>query len=178
MGSAFYNRLVAFATGRRIGVLIAACVVSGASILLAEQVMVQRAPKHPGTMPDACYFGYSPGYVREYLDRIGPPGQQLFVGTHLILDVFFPVFYAGLLVCLIVRLCPPGFARVWLWLPIAAAVADLGENVLLAYLALTFDGQPASLAQLASYFTVTKWLLIAASAVGLLLGTLVAWWRG
>lgn len=177
MFGAFCDWLVGFATWRRIGLLLAGCVVCVVLFAVHELLLAQFVPKDAGMMPDACATGYSPEYVRDYLQRLGPVGQNLFTAIHLTVDVAFPVLYAGLFIGLIVRLCPPGFARFWIWVPVAAALADLGENILLAYLAVTFNGQPSNLASLASWITITKWLLIPTSVVGLLLGALVTWWR-
>ncbi len=69
----------------------------------------------------------------------------------------------------ITLICRPAFARYWVWLPVAVGVLELGENVLLAYLAWTGGVVAGGLAGVAACFTFTKWTLAAVSLIGLLL---------
>jgi hypothetical protein len=140
---------------------------------LRQYVLSREAQIDPGDVPDARLW-YTAADTRDYLDQIGPRGRCLYAVTLLTLDLLMPVLYGGLLGCLIARLCSAGFGRRWVWVPVGAATADLGENLLLADLAATFDGGTSRWTWVAACLTAAKWILSAAAVLGLILGAL---WR-
>src|SRR4051794_39897197 len=104
---------------------------------LRERVIQLGAKVDPGGVPDAKLW-YTRDDVRTYLERIGKDGRGLYATTQLTLDILFLLLYGGLLCCLVARLCRPGLARFWVWMPVCASAADIGENALLACLAIGF----------------------------------------
>src|SRR6266850_2031227 len=80
-----------------------------------------------------------------------------------------PVVYVVCLARPLARTAPPGIGPLLIWLPFVAAGFDLAENVSTAYLAWTFDGRPAPLAEFASLFTRGKYAFLVASLIALLL---------
>jgi hypothetical protein len=143
-------------------------------LALRQFVLSREAQVDPGNVPDSRLW-YTAADTRDYLGQIGPSGRCLYVATLLTLDLLMPVLYGGLLGYLIASLCSVGFGRRWVWVPVGAATADIGENILLAYLAATFDGGASRLTPVAACLTAAKWVLSAAAVFGLILGAL---WRG
>jgi hypothetical protein len=173
---AWHDWLTREGTWPRIGLLLVGCLGCMAGFALREQVTRLGAVRDPGPGLDARYWLYSPAEARDYFAHIGAAGRGLYVSTQLTLDVLLPLFYGGLLACLIARLGPPAFARTAVGLPVGAAAADLGENMLLAYLAYSFDWSESSLARLAAGFTAAKTLLLVASLAGVLVGVVWQAW--
>ena len=119
--------------------------------------------------PDSFWQGYTPPQVADFLRQIGPGGRSLYAWTQLTLDVVFPVVYVVCLARPLARTAPPGIGPLLIWLPFVVAGFDLAENVSTAYLAWTFDGRPAPLAEFASLFTRSKYAFLVASLLALLL---------
>lgn len=128
-------------------------------------------------VPDARWQGYSPQYVVNYMEDLGADGCDVYAATQLTLDVAFPLIYGALFLGLFARCLGDVWAR-YLWLaPAGAVVLDLTENVLLAYLAWSFNGDPSLLAWLSAGCTVLKWLCVGVSTVAILIGGCVQWLR-
>ncbi|MEM6795799.1 MAG: hypothetical protein AAF725_17630 [Acidobacteriota bacterium] len=138
---------------------------------------------------DLRFRGYSAGEARDLLDCYLPACRSCYAVGQLTLDVLFPIVYALLLMAAVfwlqkknrewrserkeetAQVFPLLRERLGDWLPrlpVAAAVADLVENLLVAYLA-TFDRGFAWAAPVASAATVVKWLLIALLAAWFLI---------
>ena len=119
---------------------------------------------------------YSPAEAADVfaaLDRLDPGARQLYALTELTLDMVFPVAYGTLIAISLFRLFEKRGTTL-MWLPLAAAGADILENLTVSYLALPFDGEATALAWIATSLTAAKSGLILASLVALLLG--VIWW--
>jgi hypothetical protein len=167
-----YNWLDRFGTWARVGLLAAGCVACMGIFAIRQQVFLLGASTDPGLLLDLRPW-YTPGDVWTFFDRLGPGGRSLYAISTLTLDTLYPILYAGFLGCLAVRLCPPGLGRVLCWVPLLAAVFDLGENVLLVSLALTFGSEPSGLAWIATGFTTSKWALAVVAIGGILVGALL-----
>jgi hypothetical protein len=130
-------------------------------------------PAEVRTVPDAR-LGYSAAEIRAYFDAIGPRGRGLYVATQLTVDLIFPVVYGILLAVLLAHVFP--HPTWWVWVPVAAATADVCENLLLAALACTFNDAtqiPQAVIRttaVAACFTVAKWGLLVATGLGVLVG--------
>jgi len=119
--------------------------------------------------PDSFWQGYTPAEVADFLRHIGPGGRSLYAWTQLTLDVVFPVVYAVCLARPLARAASPTIGPLLIWLPFVVAGFDLAENVSTAYLAWTFDGRPAPLAEFASLFTRGKYAFLVVSLAALLI---------
>src|SRR4029434_5130104 len=119
--------------------------------------------------PDSFWLGYTPAQVASHLRQIARGGRSLYAWTQRTLDVAFPIVYVVCIARPIARTAPPAIGPLLIWLPFAVAVFDLAENVATAYLAWTFDGQPAPVAEFASLFTRSKYAFLVASLGALLL---------
>ncbi len=132
-----------------------------------------------GAKPPDGRWGYSPANVHEFLGLVGPAGRQLYAWTQVTLDLVFPFLYGLLLSGWIARTPPPRISRYAVWLPWLAALLDLGENGILAYLAWTWtaDGPPSSVAALASKATRGKWVCLGLAILCVLPGSLRHLWQ-
>jgi hypothetical protein len=123
-------------------------------------------------------FTYSAADAQSLMNDLGPAGRRHYATSELTLDLLFPLTYGFLFALLLAHLYPPPAARYLVLVPLADAVFDLLENVSIATLALTFDGQPSALAGLAQVFTRVKIVLFVASIVLIVVGTARALIRG
>jgi hypothetical protein len=112
---------------------------------------------------------YTPAEARNLFERLGKSGRNLYALTELTLDLVFPLIY-GSLFCLLTA----SLARAqWAWLvtiPLFAALSDLVENSIVAYLAWSYAGQESSLAWLAAAVTLIKTILLGLSLLILFAG--------
>lgn len=115
---------------------------------------------------------YSPEEAATLLEGLGASGRSLYAWTEISLDLAFPVLYGLLFALLLARVFRYG--RVWPLLPLAAAVADLLENALIATLAWTYSGGATPLAWAAAVFTALKSGLLLLALVALLVGSVRA----
>src|SRR5262245_51799263 len=119
--------------------------------------------------PDSFWQGYTAAQVADFLRQIGPRGRSLYAWTQLTLDLVFPVIYVVCIARPLARTASPAIGPLLIWLPFVVAGFDLAENVATAYLAWTFDGRPAPLAEFASVFTRSKYAILVVSLGALLL---------
>ena len=98
------------------------------------------------------------------LDRLDSRARAVYAWTEVSIDMVFPVAYGLLFALLLLRLF--GDRRRFYLLPIAGATADVFENLSIALLASTYDGDPTSWSRMAAVFTLLK--------SGLILATLAA----
>ena len=101
------------------------------------------------------------------LDRLDSRARAVYAWTEVSIDMVFPVAYGLLFALLLLRLF--GDRRRFYLLPIAGATADGFENLSIALLASTYDGDPTSWTRVAAVFTLLKSMLILttlAAAVG------------
>jgi hypothetical protein len=112
---------------------------------------------------------YTPAEARQLFKDLGDRGRNVYAATQVTLDLVFPVVYAFLFAILINRVSSG--RRDWpVVVPLLAGVADLLENVTIAYLAWSYQGQESPLAWFAAICTLTKSLLFVASLVLILAG--------
>ena len=108
------------------------------------------------------------------LDQLDPRARAFYAWTEVSVDLVFPVAYGLLLALVLLRLFANG--RPLYLLPLAGAVADVVENVSIALLAATYDGAVSSLARVAAVFTLLKSVLILATLVAAVYGTIRWLW--
>lgn len=142
-------------------VLIALCVGCICAFYLwreptLEQYLVGVSSAEDKVVLDARMEGYTPEEVHRYLEHLGREGRHFYAITELTLDLLFPLVYGALLAVMIAKLFPPCWARWLILIPLIAALADLTENSLFAYLAWTFDNRPSDVAQIARIATSVK----------------------
>lgn len=115
---------------------------------------------------------YTPTEAYTLLDDLGAGGRHLYAVTQVTLDLVFPFVYATLFAVLLVRVYTPATAGRLVFLPLLAAVLDIVENGLIAYLAWSFnpgDEQPA-IAGAAAVATAAKTLFLALTILAIAIG--------
>jgi len=143
----------------RLGVGLVTLVYLGVLAL----VLLPPISRLGGLPPDLWFFGYAPARVYAFLGALGEGGRALY-RLFLLADLGFAPLYGLVLTGWLYDLYrPPGYAR---W-PLAAALADLAENLLLLSNLGAFNPRAAALA---GYLTLFKWILLAYSFLALFLG--------
>ena len=120
---------------------------------------------------------YTPGEAAALFDamnQLDASARVVYAITALTIDMVFPASYGLLLAVLLFRLFRGG-APLYL-LPLALAAADVLENVTVAVLALSHDGEPSPLAWLAAAFTLIKTGLIVATLAAIGAGGMLWLW--
>lgn len=119
---------------------------------------------------------YTPGEAAalfEDLDRLDANARLVYAATGLTIDMVFPVAYGLFLAILLFRL----FRAAPLYLlPLAAAAADVLENLTVAGLVLSHAGAPSPLAWPAAVLTLVKTVLVAVTAAAVGVGTVRGLW--
>jgi hypothetical protein len=166
MGEGVYGWASFITTWRAVALLSAAAVLCSVGFGVRSKVL---GPCYPA--PDSSVW-YTPAEVREVFTGRGAHGRTLYAITEVTLDLIFPLVYGSLFAALIANVFPPSAARRLVFVPVLAVVADLAENVQLAYCAWTFDGLSDPPCQGAALATVLKSGLILVSTVLLVVGAL------
>lgn len=118
---------------------------------------------------------YTPDEARELLKTIDERGRRIYAITQLTLDLVFPFIYGGLFVITLYKLYGnPGYL---LLVPLITVFADLLENLMTAYLALSYKGLASPVAQVASTFTTVKRSGLVIFVVLVLAGMAIWVWR-
>lgn len=100
--------------------------------------------------------GYTHAEALAALDGYGEAGRRAYVWASLTLDTLLPIVYASFLGGLVYRFRPT--ERLWrlAYLPLAAVVIDLGENVQIFLMLTRYPDIPAAQVASASLFTLSK----------------------
>ena len=119
---------------------------------------------------------YTPDEARDLLKTIGERGRRIYASTQLTLDLVFPFIYGGLFVITLYKLYGnPGYL---LLVPLITVVADLLENLMTSYLALSYlRGLSSPVVQVASTFTAVKRSGLVISFVLILAGIAIWVWH-
>lgn len=155
---------------RSIGVLVV-MLAAGLAVLYLRTLRF-------GPSPDGqCYVDAT--FVQNYFcDAHGarPHVWWIYAVSEATVDMVVPVAYATLMGTAIVWLYEKKTALGLLMLPLLAFIGDVSENIVMIYVALTFDcpPHPPSIPWLATILTPAKWLLIAVSSTLILFG-LIRW---
>ncbi|WP_169975779.1 hypothetical protein [Tautonia rosea] len=120
-------------------------------------------------LPDAR-LGYTPDELRAVFDAWGQGRCQLYAITQVTLDAAFPLVYGLLFALCVARLFTGDRGRWLVVVPLLAMLADLVENVILAFLAWSARETIPPLAWIASAATLTKFAFFGASLLLLLVG--------
>lgn len=119
------------------------------------------------------------------LNVLGVAGRRAYLRNLVILDIVFPLLYAGFLMAFLAKLLKslPSFGARWrfvLYIPVFTACFDLLENGAIMLLILFFPRQIPFLVSIANGFTNMKWngfnlclLLVVALVIRRLFGALL-----
>lgn len=123
--------------------------------------------------------GYTYQEVVAAMESYGEQGRLVYVWSSVILDTLLPVAYVSLLTGLVYRFRPT--ERLWklAYLPLAAGVLDLCENVLIVLMLTRYPNVSIEQVASASFFTVSKgYAVMLCVALALVLGVAAAVRRG
>ena len=122
--------------------------------------------------------GYSYAEAVATLEGYGAPGRRVYAWASVTLDTVLPVVYVSFLAGLVYRCRPRAHLGGLAYLPIAAGMLDVGENVQIVYLLLSYPAISAGQVASASAFTVAKTAAVVLSLglAGSLWATAVARW--
>lgn len=140
---------------------------------------VRLAPEKAGTSAQTARrsFWIYPFDVSRLFADLGEEGRKLHAVTAITLDTVFPIVYGALFAILIFRLYEPNRTGL-IVVPLLAALADLFENRIVAYLELTYvKDHESTLAWSAAFRTIAKWLLFSMSLVLILVGGIMGFRR-
>jgi hypothetical protein len=122
---------------------------------------------------DGMYDGYSADEAKALFDVLGSDGRTFYALSELSLDVLFPLVYGAWLVIAMWLVWRPPWCFIFTGIIAIACVADLAENGLIAYIALTYSNESQSMMYAANLATLTKWRFLVLAVVVLVLGLIV-----
>ena len=127
-----------------------------------------------GTVPDKMPYFNAQQFKAFICQPCKPHGRYLYAATQATLDVLYPIAYCTLAGILVATLFRPELATRLLVFPLLVFVTDLSENAVTIYLALTFDCHldPPTIPWLAVILTPTKWILIGATVLTIVVGSI------
>ena len=134
--------------------------------LIAALILVAVFPALPvgGELLDVK-SGYTYREAVVALESYGERGRRVYAWSSATLDTLLPVVYVSLLAGLVYRFRPT--ERLWTlaYLPIAAGVLDLCENIQIVLLLVLYPDVSARQVATASLFTLSKGYALAACVV-------------
>jgi hypothetical protein len=119
-------------------------------------------------LPEMRLRGYSPDLLHDFLDRLGPTGRSWYAWFQ-VADLFLIAGLAGTMVAVdrwgLGRLHATGLVLFIVWLPVAYAVVDAAEDIVLLRLIALFDHPVDALSRAASGMTTIKFVLLGAAVL-------------
>jgi hypothetical protein len=149
------------------GLLLAAAVFLGLGIVGRTWLPAAGKPLEPP------WFGSAEALFAA-ADLLGPSGRSQHRIGVLTLDTVIPLTYGWALFraarFYLDRLGAPASLRILRWLPVAAMLCDFAENACIVALLGAHPDRPAAVASALLVFSWAKWLLLASTVVGILVG--------
>jgi hypothetical protein len=152
-------------------------------VLFTALVLPGQSAKAPGdgSSPDLSLF-YTAGDLYAMAESYGPEGRQAYVRARFTFDLVWPLVYTFFLVTAISWIFGRAFPPDSRWqranlLPVLGALFDYLENLSTSLVMIRFPAQTPVVDVLAPVCTFTKWTLLGASFVLLLVGMVVEVWR-
>jgi hypothetical protein len=169
------NALIRFSTGPVTLLALVIFIVFTATVLPAQSM---KAAMDEISSPDLLFW-YSPASLYKMAEANGITGRQEFVRSHFTFDLAWPAVYVFFLVTALSWLVSRGFPEGSPWrmanlLPLAAVCFDLLENISSSLVMSRYPAQTPLAADLAPFFTATKWILVGACILLLFVGIVAA----
>ncbi len=125
---------------------------------------------------------YTSEHAYQLLDALQPAGRKAYLKFLTSLDMVFPLIYSTALAVVITAIFRRAFSdrRVQKLnlVPLGAGLFDYLENTAIITMLLKYPIHLDSLASVAGYFTLVKWVFVWASLLLFLLGLVGGFWRG
>ena len=155
--------LVAASTGRRALLALVVFVLFTATVLPWQAAIAAGYSEGIGS-PDASFW-YSADRLYGFAEAYGADGRAAYVRARVTFDVIWPLVYSAMLVLVLGWLLrrasePLARLRLLILLPIAALLADYGENACTAIVMVRWPETTDLLAAVAPVFTAAKWALL------------------
>lgn len=171
------NTLQKYAKGWLILILLALDILFNAVILPRTQARLETSSG--GTGPIDLQFFYTPEKVYGMVAAYGEAGRAAYRTFELTGDIIYPIVYTLLFSLLITWLFQRGFATDSAMqrlnvIPFGAFIFDLLENLCIVLMLSLYPSTPATIAWLATIFTMIKWSFAGVSIVLLLVGLVMA----
>lgn len=128
-------------------------------------------------IPDLQLHRYDGAEAYALIAALGEEGRQVYARMLWVIDGVYPPLYGLGLAVAVGCLC----SGRWRWLallPLAAALADWGENACVLAMLAAFPGHAPLAEALAGWCTSGKWLLLALTLAVILSAWLVRWQSG
>jgi hypothetical protein len=122
---------------------------------------------------DGSFDGYSMDEAQALFDTLGSDGRTFYALSELSLDVLFPLVYGAWLVIGMWLVWGAPWRFIFAGVVVIACAADLVENGLIAYMALTYSDESQPMMYVANLATLTKWSFLALAVAGLVLGLIL-----
>lgn len=138
----------------------------------------QRSSLATGTdsSPDTSLF-YTPAELYDLAESYGPEGRAYYISSRFSFDIIWPAAYLLFLTSSITlmfrRLETPSWIRLVNLLPFVGFLLDLMENTAASIVMFRFPETSPAAAFLAPWFTLFKWVFIAASFAALVVGAVM-----
>lgn len=154
--------------------------------LFTALVLPAQSVSAPGAAdvgsPDTSFF-YTSDDLYRMAEAYGEEGRSDYVRARATFDVVWPVVYTAFLATGISWLTRRAFPPASLWqranlAPVLGMLFDYLEGIAASIVMLRYPSRTAGIDLLAPLFTMTKWLLVGASFVILLIVLAVVLWRG
>ena len=171
MANGFFNQLERFASWQVVALLFVLFVLCAQGFQWRQKKLGHENPGLDGR------GWYSPDDVRDFFHNIKEEGRRIYYTTELTLDLLFPLVYSLLFSSFIIHVYPRETAKVLVLVPLMAAICDVLENIMLAYLAWQFDEHVSPLARVAAIATAIKSGLLLLSGLLILAGAVWTIWR-
>ncbi len=148
-----------------------------AFVLPSQSAKAEQYAQGSGS-PDTSFY-YSPEQLFTMAEVYGAEGRQAYVQARFSFDLVFPMVYGLFLVTTISWLVGNGVDLASRWrnltlVPILGVIFDLLENTFTSLVMLGYPGRRLIAAQLASVFTLLKWIFVYGSFFVLVI-VLIIW---
>lgn len=152
---------------------LAAIVLFALTIAFVLPAQAERAEEYSNgaASPDSSFF-YSANNIYASAEAFGAAGRADYVQARYTFDVVWPLVYAVALSVLLSWLLKRAVPAASRWrrlnlLPWLALVLDAGENISAAIVVGRYPDRTPVLADIATFFTMGKWIVLSAAFIAL-----------
>ncbi|NRB52576.1 MAG: hypothetical protein HRU41_33250 [Saprospiraceae bacterium] len=170
-----------WATGRNVLILLAADLIFMMGIMpYMGKKMEALAPGIPPL--DITIPSYSAAYAQDIITKMTDPARAFYKSIELGADMIYPLVYGFAFALLIAFLWKQlgwqnGLLKWVILFPLIGMIFDYGENFSVVSLINQHPNPSAGTAQIAAYFSLSKWSFAFSSVAAVLIGLLAWGWK-
>jgi len=151
------------------------------ALVLPNQSAQSNVSYDGAITPDLSFY-YSSTDLYRSAEVYGETGRDAYIRTRFTFDLVWPLVYAFFLTTSVSWLFARGFSEESIWrylniLPLAGMLMDYLENICTSVVMWRFPVQTLVLDDVATIFTMLKWIFLTISFLALGIGLLVATWQ-